>query len=336
MRIIDRTRTAMLSTARRWAARLPPPVGQHLSPASLALHLSPVIPGECSANMEIATPDWSLLRQSIVEMVAERGAMPVQVFTVGRALDEGAFRIIRLAHRLDCPVVVWSDGTGLDSTSAAELVDVGCSAVAVTVASLDDDVQRAVVGNSVVEATDAIVALAAARADRGAPIRLHLALPWSAGVEPEVRGVIGWANQAGVDAVTILSPVRGGQVGPLEEWTEVLRDAGVENIGVESERYLRVLSNETGGQPGIPKASSPLRARLRPCPVVGTRIAIDAKGTVFSCPFHPPMGRMTDSILTVWQKDTSHRNAVQQCTRRCRHPTLALGPRLPGRWPIGF
>ncbi len=334
MRIFDRTRTAMRSAARRWAARLPAPVGQHVTPASLALHLSPVLPGERAGERERPEPEWDVLRRTVVEVVADQGPVPVHVLTVGRAPDAGAMGVIRLAHRLDCPVVVWTDGTGLTGAMAGELLDVGCEAVAVTVASLDNDVHQAVVGNSVVEATDALVALATARAERRAPVLLHLALPWSAGVEPEVRGVLGWADHLGLDSVTILPPVRGGGVGPLAEWSSILREGGVVGMGAAEERYLRALAAEDDGLPGIAREAADLRARIRPCPVVGTRIAVDASGAVFSCPFHPPMGTMTDSALSVWQADKTHREAVRSCTRRCRHPTLALGPGLPGRWRL--
>jgi len=334
MRILDRTRTAMRSTVRRWAARLPASIGQYVTPSSLALHLSSILPGERNTGSSLPVPDWDLLCRTVVEVVADRGPVPAHVLTVGRAPDAGTLRVIRLAHRLDCPVVVWTDGTGLDGPMAGELLDVGCEAVAVTVASLDDDVHRAVVGNSVVEATDALVALATARANRGASVLLHLALPWSAGVEPEARGVLGWADQVGVDSVTILPPVRGGAVGPLAEWVDVLRDGGVVGMGPAEERYLRALAAEVDDLPGISRSAADLQARIRPCPVVGTRIAIDAAGAVFACPFHPPMGTMKDSALSVWEADTTHREAVRDCTRRCRHPTLALGPGLPGRWRL--
>ena len=146
--------------------------------------------------------------------------------------------------------------------------------------------------------------------------------------------MLGWADQIGVDSVAVLPPVRGGQVGPLGEWVGVLRDGGVVNMGPSSERYMQTLSEQADRLPGIPKADADPSARFRPCPVVGTRVAVDATGSVSSCPFHPPMGTMTDSVLAVWTDDSSHRETVRQCSRRCRHPALALGPGLPGRWSL--
>jgi hypothetical protein len=338
MRLIDRTRTAVFSAARRWAARLPTPMGQRVGPASLALQLTPALPGERppSAAEEAARPEprWSMLRQAIVEVVAVEGTLPVHLLTVGRPLDTGALSLIRLAHRLDCPVTVWTDGTGIDNAGAAALLDVGCAAVAVTVASLDDDVQKRVVGNGVAEATDALVALVAARAARSEAVQLHLALPWVAGVESEVRGVMGWAHQVGVDAVMVLPPIRGGSVGPLGEWVEVLRGAGAFGMERPEVRYLDALSQESGDLPGVPRREAHPMARFRPCPVVGTRLALDGQGTLFSCPFHPPMGTVTDSVMAVWETDNTHRQAVRSCTRRCRHPTLDLGPGLPAAWRL--
>lgn len=330
MRLIDRTRTTLLSAARRWAARLPAPMGQRVRPASLGLHLSPVLPGERFDGGVVPEPDWSALRGAIVELVAGQGALPVDVLTAGRPLDAGALGLIRIAHRLDCPVTVWTDGVGLTGPGAGELLDVGCAAVAVTVASLDDAVQRSVVGNTVAEATDALVALVAARAERAARVRIHLALPWAGGVEEEVRGLVGWAHQVGVDAVVVVPPIRGGAVGPLGEWTETLRSLDVWGMGGPEERYLSVLAGQPGDLPGVPRGAADPKARFRPCPVVGTRIALDGAGTVFSCPFHPPVGPMGDSIREAWRVDTEHRAAVRGCTRRCRHPALALGPGLPG------
>jgi|GEM_PF-1919082 len=330
MRIIDRTRTSVLSAARRWAARLPTPIGQRVRPASLGIHLTPALPGERSPGGPHPTPEWSSLRAAIVELVADQGPLPVDILTAGRALDSNALELVRLAHRLDCPVTIWTDGEGLSGDGASALLDVGCAAVAVTVASLDDDIQQAVVGNGVAEATDALVALVAARAERGATVQVHLVLPWVAGVEAEVRGLVGWAHQVGVDAVVAVPPIRGGCVGPLADWPETLRSLGVWGIGSPEVRYLEALAQESGELPGVMRGEADPKARFRPCPVVGTRIGIDAAGTVSSCPFHPPMGPVGDSVRARWTTDTTHRAAVRGCSRRCRHPALALGPGLPG------
>lgn len=332
MRLIDRTRTTVLAAARRWAARLPTPVGQKVRPASLAFHLTPSLPGDATAPGAPAVPDWSVLRAVVIDVVADQGPLPVHVLTAGRAPDRGALELIRLAHRLDCPVTVWTDGTGFSADGAAALLDVGCAAVAVTVASLDDTVQRRTVGNSVADACDAVVALATARTARAATVRLHLVVPWVAGVEDEARGLVGWAHQVGVDAVTVVPPSRGGAVGPLGEWPETLRGLGVWGLGGAEVRYLEALSQEDGTEPGVARGAADPKARFRPCPVVGTRMAVDARGELFACPFHPRIGPVGGSVRAAWTADTDHRAAVRGCTRRCRHPALALGPGLPGPW----
>ncbi len=328
MRLIDQTRTHLMSAARRWAARLPAPMGQRVRPASLGLHLSPVLPGERPSAETMPTPSWSILRAAIVELVADQGPLPVDVLTVGRALDSGALGLVRMAHRLDCPVTVWTDGTGFDAAGAEALLGTGCTSVVVTVASLDDEIQRDVVGNGVTEATDAIVSLVAARDTRAAPTAVVLGLPWARRVEEEARGLVGWAQQAGVNDVVLLPPMQGGQVGPVAEWPEILSGLGVKGLSGADVRYLAALAGEDGGLPGVSRSAADPLARARPCPVVGTRAALDASGVLFSCPFHPPMGAVGDSICEVWKVDTDHRAAVRGCSRRCRHPALGLGPGL--------
>lgn len=328
MRLIDQTRTHLMSAARRWAARLPAPIGPRVRPASLGLHLSPVLPGERPSAEPMPTPSWPILRAAIVELVADQGPLPVDVLSVGRALDSGALGLVRLAHRLDCPVTLWTDGTGFDAAGAEALLGVGCASVVVTVASLDEEVQREVIGNGVAEATDAIVSLVAARDARAAATGVVLGLPWVRRVEEEARGLVGWAQQAGVDEVLLLPPMQGGQVGPMAEWPQILTRLGVHGLSGADVRYLTALAGEDGHLPGVSRAAADPLARARPCPVVGTRAALDASGVLFSCPFHPPMGSVGDSICEVWKADTEHRSAVRACNRRCRHPALALGPGL--------
>ncbi len=326
MYLFDRTRTALRTSSRSLIARLPASVGRQAGPASLAIHASPWLPGDRVQSLGApAHIDRSALRNALVDAVAALGPLPVRVFTLGRALDEHLRVLVRLAHRLECPVQVWTDGRGVTSEGAFGLVDAGADSVVVMVAGLDDDTQARIVGNSATEATDAVVALVAARADRDAPTRVCVGIPWRAGVESEVRGIVGWARQLGVDDILLVPPVRGGDVGPGGEWEDTLRTLGVRGADAATWLYLDQLRTQTEEAPGIPKADAPAGARFRPCPIVGARLAFSLEGAVACCPHKAPAGNISDGILHVWRHASEHRADVHGCARRCRHPALGLG-----------
>jgi len=332
MRFIDRSHTALSAISRRWAARLPSVVGQRVGPSAVVFQLSRTIPGDrVDASAKPESPDWHRLRNDLVDLVAQRGTLPVAVSTVGRPLCRQSLELVRLAHRLDCPVHVWTDGAGLSGEGAGQLVDVGLSGVTVMVGGLDDATQSATVGNTATEATEALVALLAARAETGSRMRVELGLPWLAGVEGEARGVVGWAHQIGVDDVMLVPPSHGGGMAPVEgHWLQTLSDLGVRGVGRAERSFLALLAVEQGDLPGVARDSAGRGARWRPCPVVGTRMTLTPDGSVGACPFLPPMHREDSPVVEAWAADRSHREAVQACGRRCRHPALALGPGLLG------
>ena len=332
MRFIDRSQTAVSAAARRVAARLPGFVGQKIGPSALVMQLSPTIPGDRhDPSTPLEPPDWARLSNDLVDIVASRGTLPVAVSTVGRPLTQPGLKLVRLAHRLDCPVHVWTDGVGLDGEGALELLGVGLAGVTVLVGGLDDATQRATVGNTVSESTDALVALLAARQELAVSVRVELGLPWLAGVEGEVRGVVGWARQVGVDRVVLVPPTRGGGLAPVDSrWLETLSALGVHGVGSAERAFLKLLGQEDGAHPGVARSLAGRGARWRPCPVVGTRLYLSPEGALGSCPFLPPMDREAEPVVQVWATDREHREAVKSCTRRCRHPALALGAGLLG------
>jgi len=332
MRFIDRSHTAVSAAARRWAARLPAIIGQKVGPSSVVVQLSPTIPGDrVDPAAASEPPDWSRLYNDLVDLVARRGTLPVAVSTVGRPLGRKALELVRLAHRLDCPVHVWTDGTGLGGSGAADLVEVGLSGVTVMVGGLDDATQEATVGNTAAEATDALVALLAARTETDSRLRIELGLPWLAGVESEARGVVGWAHQIGVDDVVLVPPSRGGGLAPLDgDWLQILGDLRVRGVGRAERDFLALLAQDNGALPGVDRGLAGRGARWRPCPVVGTRLTLGPDGSVGACPFLPPMRRDDGNVVDAWAADLEHRQAVRACGRRCRHPALALGPGLLG------
>ena len=121
MRFIDRSQTAVAAAARRAAARLPGFIGRRIGPSALVVQLSPTIPGDRVDDSAHSEPvDWARLSNDLVDIVAHHGTLPVAVSTVGRPLSRAGLNLVRLAHRLDCPVHVWTDGTGLDGGGALE------------------------------------------------------------------------------------------------------------------------------------------------------------------------------------------------------------------------
>lgn len=330
MRIIDRPRTRARAAIRRLAARLPRPLSGLVGPASVALQLSPTLPGE-PVRPEAGAPNTAAMRRAVVDVVGAQGPVPVEVFTIGRALDAESLALVRFVHRLDCPVRVWTDGTGLDAATADALFLGGLDRIAILVAGLEDGVQEGVVGNAAESATDAVLTVLKVRQTRDTPVTVEVHVPWMMGVPEEARGVLGWARQAGVDRVAVLPPLHAAQVADTARLSELSR-SGLEGVRTAVVRQIDALRQASDGRPGVPRKMAPRGAGWRPCPVGTARLSVGPLGRLTACPFHPPGPVLgpDDAVLQVWREQLDdHRSAVHACTRRCRTPALDLGTPRP-------
>jgi len=85
-----------------------------------------------------------------------------------------------------------------------------------------------------------------------------------------------------------------------------------------------MVAHQDGG-PGV--ASTHARRRGK-CPVGGQRLVIGARRSVYSCPFHAPIGVLGDELRDVWAHAGPHLDSIASCSRACVHTELAPQPIL--------
>lgn len=294
-----------------------------VAPSRLVLRLDDAdLPGAMGSGKPLTRHEW---HQVIADVVAWIGPVPVTLIATHCADDVEVAELVRFAHRLECPTRLVTDGTGIDSAVAAHLLTCGLGSIRLLVGGVSELVQRQTVGNAAVEATGALAALHAARVEAGASLDIEIAIPWVQGVTLELTAVIGWARQAGADGFRVIAPYRAENLPADPELLDgILDDYGAfcRNSATSIDELHAMVAHQDGA-PGIERQHS--RRRLR-CPVGGQRLVIGARRSVYSCPFHAPIGALDGALGPVWQGAGSHLQAIASCSRACMHPELAPQP----------
>jgi hypothetical protein len=216
-------------------------------------------------------------------------------------------------------------GRGIDKTRAEALVDCGLMGIRVHVGGVSEGVQQSVVGLPAVEATDAVMALLAARESRRAPLDIEVGIPWKGRADEELRAVVGWARQVGVDGFRLIAPYKAAEMPVdaelLDEIAGSSDDFNRTDSATLAEIHAMVVNQDS--LPGAPKAHGPVRRRRFSCPVGGQRLEITANGSISSCPFKEPIPMVEGSIDQVWAGARTHLDAIKGCERICAHVELA-------------
>lgn len=296
-----------------------------VAPSQLVLRVDDAdLPGVMGSGKSLTLHQW---QESIAEVVAWIGPVPVTVIATHNADDSDVPELIRFAHRLECSTRLVTDGTGITPELADHLLSCGLDAVRLLVGGVSELVQRQTVGNAAVEATSALASLHTARLEAGARLDIEVAIPWVEGVTLELSAVIGWARQAGADGFRIVAPYRSERLPADPE----LLDGVVDDYGVfcrnttTSIEELHTMVAHQDGAPGIGRAHSRRRTK---CPVGGQRLVIGRRRSVYSCPFHAPIGDLDAELSQVWQQAGAHLSAIASCNRACVHTELAPQPIL--------
>jgi hypothetical protein len=309
MRIVDQALGGLRGVARRAGGRW----GVAWGPARLVLRPGPAL-GEARA------------RQAVIDAVAWLGPVPVDIDapSVGPALAG----LVRFVHRLDCPVRLLTDGTGLGPSEALALVDAGLGAVRLRVAGVSDAVQVPVLGVPVADSSSALQALSAARADRAQPLDIEVLVPWQGEVGRELRALAGWCREAGADGLRLGAPDAPDAVCRDTEALALARGEPRPFSRTEAAVFddLAEMAVRGGGPgPGLPRDGGH-------CPVAAQRLVVDGQGVggVYACPFHAGAAPAGTDPSAAWAGGEAHRAAISGCTRRC----AAEGLRAEGVLPV--
>jgi len=321
----ERMRETRAAIRRGWArlARANPELG---APARLVLRLDETdLPGSLGEGDPLQLRDY---HQIIAQAVQWLGPIEVTVLA-HHSGDHGLLvEIVHFAHRLDCPTMVVTDGTGIDSERAHALLDAGLSHIRVMVGGVSDTVHRAVVGNPGPEATRAVQDLVAVKREHGASLDIEVAIPWQGPVTEEVRAVAGWARQIGADGMRIMAPYTATNMPADPELLDAIVDEagdfGRTLGGTLDEIHAMVASQDD--QPGLEHPQSPSRRRRWKCPVGGQRLVVTATGRMHCCPFKAPIGTWEGELREAFSQGAAHLDAIRSCERACAHVELAPAP----------
>lgn len=328
MRFVEHALAGARAAGRRAAARRVGRSPDKVEPARLVIRLDDSdLPGSLGEGEPLQLGGWRKLIAGAVEWL---GPVDTAVLAVHAGDHPQLAEVIRFAHRLECSTLLVTDGSGIDGARAEELVDRGLQAVRVLVGGVSEEVQRDVVGNSVLEATAAVQALVEARRDRGASLDVEVGVPWQGGADRELRAVLGWARQAGADGLRVIAPWHARDLPADPELLDSLasseRPFFRTSPAALAELHAMVASQD--GEPGLLRKSGPARRRRFRCPVGGQRVEVGARGRVSSCPFKEPIGQLDGRLVDTWAQAGAHLEAIASCERACAHPELAPLPIL--------
>ena len=317
MRALEQGIAGLRATGRRLVSRS----GRAVRPARLDLSLVP------DGGEALSASEW---RRVLVRAVDWLGPVAVHILAPDQADDPLLADLIRFAHRLECRVTLYTNGRGIDTARAEELVDHGLAAVVIGMGGVSDPLQQQLTGASAEAALGALRALGAARADRGLPLDIEVSLAWVQGAATEGRAVLGLARQAGADGFSVVLPHQGKQLDPDSATLhELLATPAPFNRSAAyvAEAYAAML-REGGDAPGASRAATGATGRL-PCPVGGERLSVSRSGRLASCPFQAPIVPRVGDVRADWLAHAApHLQAIRACSRACAHPELAPTPLL--------
>lgn len=267
MNLISRARVQLRAAAQRRAAGLPAWAQARVGAGPAALWVA----------LDDAQP-LAFWQERVLDLFLAHGAVPV---TVAADADCGSLaEVVRFAHRLDVPVTVRIGAAGLDAAVAAALVDAGARRVVVHAPR-----------------PEAFVALAAARASRGANVDLEAEVAADVGVS-DARALVA----AGADGVRVAAGWSGA---PAEPWPLRELIASFQRTPPELWQALRRMGGQT--EPGAPRTGGSCAA--------SSRLVLDAAG-LHQCPWKSGGGAAD------WAGLADQRAEIRACRRECWHPSV--------------
>lgn len=328
MRKLEHALAEVQGVLRRARSRTAPTDPARVEPARLVVRLDDAdLPGVLGEGAPLSLPNWRELLSSAVTWL---GPVPVTFLVGSRARHPFLGELVRFVHRMECDTLLVTDGTGLDQAAAEALVDRGLGAVRLWVGGVSESVHHAVVGSGFADASGALEALRAARQDRGAALDLEVALPWQGPAHTEARALLGWAKERGADGFRVVAPWRAVALPRDPETLDAL--AAVPPPFHRSHRAsfdeIHAMVAAQDGEPGLVRSAAAFRAWRRSCPVGGQRVEVTAHGSVYSCPFKAPIGRVEEDLKATWSAGGAHLSAIAGCGRTCAHIELAPAPVL--------
>jgi hypothetical protein len=310
VKVLERFLVDARSRSRAARARLGVPSGAP-RPAFLVLRLDDLDAPGGPGGAEVPAGGWDTAAVRVLEWC---GPLPARV--VARADHPQLPDVVRFLHRLECPVSLRTCARGLGPDRAAELVDAGLQTVSVRVAGATDEVQRAVLGESVAEGVEAFRSLLTARHSRGARLQVLAEAVLTEVSAPQLQDVFSASRSAGLDGVVLAAPWLG--VPSSEAVRAAVTWARTQHPPFHRtpSSALAHLSEAADGQgPGVGRRSGA-------CAVGGLRLEIGPDGRLSHCPFQAGAVAGSDDARADARALSGQRAAIRACRRSCVHPDL--------------
>jgi len=321
----ERLRLTRAAIRRSWArlSVVDPELG---APARVVIRLDDAdLPGCLGDGPVLGPNDYD---QILAQAVQWLGPIEVTILATHSADHSSLVRLVRFAHRLECPTMLVSDGTGIDKERAYDLLYAGLSHVRILVGGVSDQVHREVVGNSGIEATRAVQDLVQVKRQCGSGVDIEVGIPWQGPVTEEIRAVMGWARQIGADGMRILAPYRAENMPADPELLDAILDAAgpFARTSDAAVNEIHAMVATQDAEPGVSLAESPSRRKRWRCPVGGQRLVVTSRGRVHACPFKDPIGVWQGELRETFAGAREHLDAIRSCGRACAHAELAPEP----------
>ena len=309
-----RTTSAHLRSRDGLARIVQPLFGPVPDPARLVLDLQA---GWSSGAVErpLTPADWKDVITDVVEWL---GPVPVTAILKGGA-EDWCMRVVRYAHRLECPVTLETRGEGFDDAQCKQFLLAGVAKVRVDLDGKSLTPEREASTQSVVRFLETRKKLAT---QAEVVVRLHCDHETAA----EIPALVGWALQVGVDGVEFVAPTHGpvGDVSlPAAAAERIARVEGGAGPACRTPagtlEAIQAVWAEAADAPGASRQSSRDGAR---CPVGGLRVEVRADGSFGACPFQAPAGcwQKGTRLGELWEQGGEHHAAIAACDRVCQHP----------------
>jgi hypothetical protein len=228
-------------------------------------------------------------------------------------------RVVRYAHRLECPVTLETRGEGFDEVQCKQFLLAGVAKVRVDLDGKSLTPERE-------DSTQSVVRFLEMRTKLETKVEIVVRLHCDPETAEEIPALVGWALQVGVDGVEFVAPTHGPSNAVSLPAAAAERIARLEGgVGPASRtpagtlEGIQTVWTEGGDAPGATR--QPRRDGAR-CPVGGLRVEVRADGSFGACPFQVPAGRWQEGtrLGDLWADGGEHHAAIAACDRVCQHP----------------
>ena len=257
---------------------------QHVRPQHLTFRFESQGGTSSEDNAAINVAEFERL---IIDFVASCGVNPVHIIALGDGSKVSVARLLKFAHRLDCPTKVVLDGRGMTEDVVKELVYSGVSEISIVFGGISSKEHKANTGLDIEVSTEVLMMFLKHRADSSTKITIELHR--QEGGRGERQAIQDWASEIGVDEVYAATGATYVNTSGANKSSSF--------IGQAVRRFSTSVGNRYLGWNNLWGTN---------CLFGGTRLEITETGQASCCPMRSPVPIKDRSIAQVWEQLREH------------------------------